>query len=153
MSTRWSAAAGRPSALREARARETLLAVTPHDHPEAGAQPPDTLVIGRHDVDGATVLAVGGEVDLLTVPDLTAALGDPAPLVLDLTAVTFLDSAGINAILRASQNAEKAGARLLVVAGLAGDGVVARTLRLSGADGLLALAPTVPAALARLRDR
>ena len=74
--------------------------------------------------------------------------------MLDLTAVTFLDSSGINTILRASREAEDAGTRLLVVADIAGDSDIAgRPLRLSGADALLALAPTVTAALARLRGR
>lgn len=112
------------------------------------------LTVGRTGVDGTTVLTVSGEVDLLTVSDLAAAL-TPAvhagPVVLDLSAVTFLDSSGINTILRASQCAESAGHRLLVVAdATTGTDIVGRTLRLAGADTLLALAPTLTAAQTQL---
>jgi anti-sigma B factor antagonist len=113
----------------------------------------------RRRVDAVTVLTVAGELDLLTVPDFAASLAGTCaegagPLVLDLTAVTFLDSSGINAIVQAAQSADSAGTRLLVVADLADSAnPVGRPLRLSGADTLLGVVPTLAVALARLRRR
>ncbi|MET8998627.1 STAS domain-containing protein [Amycolatopsis sp. Hca4] len=125
-----------------------------HENASAGSSADDSLVVARRHIDGVTVLTVTGEVDLLTVADFTAALGSvpPGPLALDLTGVTFLDSSGINAILRASGKVEAAGDRLLVIADIADEtDTVGRPLRLSGADELLTFAPSVTAALARLR--
>lgn len=138
-------------------------AVPHHDRPESAAGLPssDSLAVDRRRVDGVTVLTIAGEVDLLTVADLAAALTfDPAhaercdAMVLDLTAVTFLDSSGINTILRASRDADAIGTRLLVVADLETDtDIVGRPLRLSGADSLLSVVPTVAAALSRIHRR
>jgi anti-sigma B factor antagonist len=48
------------------------------------------------DVGGTTVVAVTGELDIATTPQLRAALQDAAePLVVDLTSVTFMDSTGL----------------------------------------------------------
>ncbi|WP_290057657.1 STAS domain-containing protein [Amycolatopsis solani] len=108
----------------------------------------------RRRVDGVTVLTMAGEIDLLTVPEFAATLATctEGPVVLDLTAVTFLDSSGINAVLRASGEVESAGHRLLVVADLADEGnAVIRPLRLCGADELLTVVASVATALARLR--
>jgi anti-sigma B factor antagonist len=97
----------------------------------------------------AVVVAVTDELDLLTVPEfsrtLTAVQAAAAgPVVLDLTGVTFLDSSGINAIVRASRDAEDAPTGLRVVA----DGpTVLKTIRLAGAHELISLAPTVDDAL------
>ncbi|HET6704094.1 STAS domain-containing protein [Amycolatopsis sp.] len=133
-----------------------------HDRPESAAgPPPDSLTVDRRRLDGVEVLTVAGEVDLLTVDDLAAALTPQAEhaehhgaTVLDLTAVTFLDSSGINTILRASRDADSAGTRLLVVADLETDtDTVGRPLRLSGADSLLSIVPTVAAALSRIHRR
>ncbi|MGW0100292.1 STAS domain-containing protein, partial [Nocardia sp. NPDC003354] len=60
--------------------------------------------------DGVTVLTVTGEVDLATAPALDAAieaiLADrPAALVIDLTAVGFLASAGMATLVAAHQRA------------------------------------------------
>jgi anti-sigma B factor antagonist len=61
---------------------------------------------------GLVVLAVSGEVDSVTAPDLRAALytilNGPAckRLVVDLAGVTFLASAGIAALLEAREVAE-----------------------------------------------
>ena len=57
-----------------------------------------------------TVLAVHGELDLATSPRLEAALsahlrGRPAVLTVDLSAVSFIDCSGLNALLRAQARA------------------------------------------------
>jgi len=57
-------------------------------------------------VGGASAIAVDGELDLETAPEFTEeielAVWDTAgAFVLDLTGVTFLDSSGLHALLRA----------------------------------------------------
>ena len=51
-------------------------------------------------VDQVTVIAVIGEVDILTAPLLRRALADSAaPLVLDLCDCTFMDSTGVASLI------------------------------------------------------
>jgi anti-sigma B factor antagonist len=49
----------------------------------------------------ATTVAVSGEVDAYSAPDLAATLADPNIDRLILTAVTFIDAAGLAALLTA----------------------------------------------------
>ena len=56
-------------------------------------------------------LVVQGEIDMLTAPPLEDELEDaigkrPEILVIDLSAVTFLDSSGCNALIRGKRRAE-----------------------------------------------
>jgi anti-sigma B factor antagonist len=63
------------------------------------------------DVRGPVVVALSGEVDAVaegpsygTIGEgTTAALSDDVDLVLDLTGVTFMDSAGFSSLVRAGQ--------------------------------------------------
>jgi anti-anti-sigma factor len=52
------------------------------------------------EAEGTATLVVAGEIDVISAPELRRALGEaPAGrLVVDLTAVTFLDSAGVKAL-------------------------------------------------------
>jgi anti-anti-sigma factor len=63
--------------------------------------------------DGATVVSVFGEVDLFTAPEVETALASLArqkrTAVLDLTAVEFMDSTGLNLIIRMAQEAARDG--------------------------------------------
>ena len=57
-------------------------------------------------VGGASAIAVAGELDLETAPQLSeevelAVWGTVGAFVLDLSGVTFLDSSGLHALLRA----------------------------------------------------
>ena len=57
-----------------------------------------------------SVVVVGGEIDMATVAQLDAALsGISGDVVVDLAAVTFLDSSGIGMLVRASQRSSAAG--------------------------------------------
>ena len=57
-----------------------------------------------------SVVVVGGEIDMATVPQLEAALsGVDGDVVVDLAAVTFLDSSGIGMLVRASQRTNETG--------------------------------------------
>ncbi|MBF6170454.1 STAS domain-containing protein [Nocardia blacklockiae] len=104
--------------------------------------------------DEATVLTVAGEVDLATAPALENAIeatlgGDPAALIIDLSQVTFLASAGMAALVGAHQRAGQS-TRIAVVA----DGpATGRQLKMTNLDQVFALHPTLDEALTGLRDR
>ncbi|MEX0426348.1 anti-sigma factor antagonist [Nocardioides sp. DS6] len=62
------------------------------------------LTLATREVDGATVVAVGGEIDVYTAPKLrdkiTELVGDGAyQLVIDLQGVEFLDSTGLGVLV------------------------------------------------------
>lgn len=100
--------------------------------------------------DEATVLTVAGEVDLATAPALENAIdstlgGKPSALVIDLTEVSFLASAGMAALVGAHQRA--GGTRIAIVA----DGpATSRQLKMTNLDQVFALHPTLDEALAAL---
>ncbi len=83
------------------------------------------------------VLTVRGEVDVNTVPRLREALGEAVAegsgaLVVDLSAVSFIDSSGLSALLNALRRLTRAGRRLALVVS---DGPVANVLRLTRLHG------------------
>ncbi|MEU4521519.1 STAS domain-containing protein [Amycolatopsis sp. NPDC024027] len=107
-------------------------------------RPQDLLRVTAHHSGGAVVLAVAGEIDLLSAPVLgdgvTTALADaPELLVIDLSEVSFLASIGITALLEARR---EAGPRTRVRVVAPEGGVVNRTLRLTGLHEALAVATT-----------
>lgn len=98
------------------------------------------------------VITATGEIDLTNAEYLRDALlstlnAGATALVVDLTAVTFLDSAGVTALVRASRRADAAEAalRLAVTAP-----AVLRVMNLVGIDQLVPVYPSVAAALAAL---
>lgn len=79
-------------------------------------------------------IAVEGELDLATAPELIEALG-AAPdelVVVDLTRASFMDSTGLRTLLDAERRAKMAGSRLVVVCD--GDGPVRRLFTITGLD-------------------
>ena len=67
--------------------------------------------------DGATVVAVSGEVDLQTAPRLAEAL-ESCPggrVVVDLSDVDFLDSSGLGALVTGNRHLTEAGGSLRLV--------------------------------------
>jgi anti-anti-sigma factor len=101
------------------------------------------------------VVTAAGEIDLTTADGfrdaLLSALSDGAlGLVVDLTMTTFIDSAGVTALVRATRRAAASGAtvRLAVTAQ-----PVLRVLNLVGIDRLIEVHPSVTAALASLPDQ
>ncbi|MTE14450.1 STAS domain-containing protein [Nocardia aurantiaca] len=101
--------------------------------------------------DGATVLTVAGEVDLATAPALENAIdaalaGKPAALVIDLTAVSFLASAGMAVLVGVHKRAGET--HLMVVA----DGpATSRQLKMTSLDQVFSLHTTLAEALSALR--
>ena len=82
---------------------------------------PGLLTVESDIDDGGRVacLRVGGEVDMSTVVTFekafSAALDDaPDPLRIDLSAVTFMDSSGLNALIRARNAMEDRGITLVI---------------------------------------
>lgn len=88
---------------------------------------------------------VSGELDLATVPHLEEALGaaDADVLVIDLTGCTFLDSAGIRALVGAHRDLSAAGRSLRLVTG---DSIL-RLLEITGVNTLIDIHPTLDDAL------
>jgi len=74
--------------------------------------------------DGIVVLTVVGEVDMTTAPELTrafAAVPDSSRrVIVDLGGVTFLDSSGLNALVRGRRELAAGDVELRVVAPAAG---------------------------------
>lgn len=104
---------------------------------------------------GRTVVVAGaGEIDLTNAESFRDALlsalnTGAAGLVVDLTATTFIDSAGVTALARASRRASSSEAtmRLAVTAA-----PVLRVLNLVGIDQLIEVHPSVDAAVASLPE-
>ncbi|WP_187368984.1 STAS domain-containing protein [Baekduia soli] len=86
---------------------------------------------------GATVLAVAGEVDLVSAPELAAAIAAAGggPVVVDLSEVVFMDSSGLNVILQATRSARAEGWSFAVAPQLSEP--VARLFELTAMDGYL----------------
>jgi anti-sigma B factor antagonist len=102
-----------------------------------------------HWAQRVVVVAASGDLDALTAPGLTdaihaAARKEPTGLVVDLSNLRFLGSAGINVLLAADREMTS-GARFGVVA----DGpATSRPLRLIGIDDIIAIYPSLDEALA-----
>ena len=86
------------------------------------------------------VLSVQGEIDTVTAPELQASVEQLAPqsgavLVMDLSGVTFLSSAGLSVLVQAHQQAADTGGELRVVT----NSTIARVFQLTGLDSTLKL--------------
>jgi anti-sigma B factor antagonist len=118
-----------------------------HDAPSPAA----TCVVGEEWFGRAVVLSVTGVIDMLTAPQvegaITAALQQsPAALVVNLTDVDFLASAGMG-ILVAAHDLASPEVKFAVVA----DGpVTSRPLKLVGIADIVSLYPTLDEALSEL---
>jgi anti-sigma B factor antagonist len=103
--------------------------------------------VGQSRVAGAVVLSVQGDVDALTAPRLAEAILDALPeqsaVIVDLSDVEFLASAGMTALITAHERIAP-GARFVVVADGPG---TSRPLKLMGLDSLLAIYPTLDEAI------
>jgi anti-sigma B factor antagonist len=115
--------------------------------PFSETYPPFAVAVQRD--EAVATVVVSGELDLATVPRLSATVaehGDARLLVLDLHAVTFIDSTGVRLLIEADRACAAAGSRLVV---LADDGPVRRVLDLCELDGRLAVVTGHPAPAAQ----
>jgi anti-anti-sigma factor len=99
-----------------------------------------TLGISRDNVEGVDVVAVDGEVDLTNAEEVEeAVVGTTAPaVVLDLSAVSYLDSSGIRAIDKAHRRLGSEQRSLLIVS--PPDSAADWTLRVAGFNRALVVA-------------
>jgi anti-anti-sigma factor len=102
--------------------------------------------------DGIAVLAVAGEIDLATAPALEEAItsalaNDPTALVIELSAVTFMASAGMQ-ILATTQEKVSKSAQFAVVADSPATSI---PIQLTGLDEIFSLYPTLDEALTAVR--
>ena len=103
------------------------------------------LDVQARTADGTTVVTVHGEVDMASAPQLQSALEEAQcggkPLVVDMSGVGFLGSAGLSVLLVVTEAAPAEGVR--VVASEA----VRRPIELTGLDKMLAVYDSLDAAL------
>src|SRR3954469_15027877 len=94
--------------------------------------------------DGGAVVTARGEIDMSTSPRLRAALRSPeaqAPVVvLDLRAVTFMDSSGLGVIVGQNKRAREEGFTFAVA--ISGASEVERILQISGLAATLDIRST-----------
>lgn len=118
--------------------------------------PPAPFETSSSEVTGVRVVAVRGELDLGTAPELEGPLeaalaGGEASVLIDLTECEFIDSTGIAMLVRAWQQLEgDEGAGQLAISN--GNDQVQRVLEISGLDLSIPIHPSREAALAALRD-
>jgi anti-sigma B factor antagonist len=79
----------------------------------------ELLSITRSNDNGGVVLALFGELDVISAPDLAEELdalaADACPLVLlELSGLSFVDSAGVSVLVKARHEAEAHGRRLIL---------------------------------------
>ena len=86
--------------------------------PGTGKVPVVELKVSTRSQGDSVIVALAGEIDLYTAPrlqsELAAALasGEPARLVVDMSAVEFCDSTGMNVLLAAHRRATEQGGSL-----------------------------------------
>ena len=100
------------------------------------------------------VLVVSGEIDMLSAPQLadaihTALAARPPALIVDLTKVDFLASAGLTVLVTAHADATPP-TRFAVVAN---SPATSRPIKLMGLDSVLSVYDTLDSALSRIADR
>jgi anti-sigma B factor antagonist len=111
-------------------------------------KPPDgELFFGVTTTDTAVVLSVAGEIDMLTAPQLRAQLGalqlhSSSAVIVDLSRVDFLTSAGIGALVQ-GRDAVSPIAYVIVADGYA----TRRPMQLLGLHEEIDIYPTLSAAL------
>jgi len=109
------------------------------------------VTLGVEKAATGTVLRIGGELDLQTVPELQAGLTDvvaatTGAVVADLTAVQFLSSSGLRLLLGLRSELAEQGRPLRLVVGE--NRAVTRPLLITGLDRLMELHPDLDSALA-----
>ena len=77
------------------------------------------LSINRRDEAGGVVLALSGELDVVSAPDLELCLNEVMAealdrVVLDLSELAFVDSAGVSVLIKARQDADSSGRTLVL---------------------------------------
>jgi anti-sigma B factor antagonist len=109
--------------------------------------------VSVHRQGETVVLHVSGELDTITTPTLAnhldnALMQGPTVVIVDLAAVDFMSSSGLNLLVNVHRLLEKTPVSMRIVA----DGpATARVMTVTGVDEILDLYPTMTAALTGLR--
>src|ERR1700761_8516242 len=112
---------------------------------------PTAFEVGKQQVDQAVVLTVSGEVDMLSSPRLAEAIATtlatkPAALIVDLSKVGFLASAGMTVLVTAQAEVEPPTKFAVVANGSA----TSRPIKLMGIDSVLSLYSSLDSALSSI---
>jgi anti-sigma B factor antagonist len=143
---------GTPRADASNGAMDTIPGLAPFTGAEDGGEQPwrKRLVIQVRHHPGHVLVTVAGEVDISTVGQLRERLAGLAaagrPLVTDLDQVTFIDAAGLGALVGAARRAAAHGTSLRVVCSRA---QTRNLLQLTGLDRCLGLSRTPEGAYLR----
>ena len=105
------------------------------------------MQLSSHASNGHTILAVSGEVDLSTSPELDeAVVGAIAEglnhLTIDLANVSFLDSSGLSVIIKALKRSREISAQFDVVAA---NERVLKVFAITGLDSVVTIYPEISA--------
>ena len=103
------------------------------------------FAISEHPIDGERhVLAVRGEIDLFTAPELKQVLAESIEagrvrIVVDLTDTTFLDSTALGVLIGAVKRLRSRDGALAIVNV---DENIAKTFEITGLDQIFTIVPT-----------
>lgn len=115
--------------------------------------PRDLFVCSHGSRDGAAILSLSGDLDLAAAPSflghLTRASQVSRHVILDLSGLGYMDSTGINALLKAHELFAMAGQRIALAAVPA---TIRRILNIVAIEEVIPLFPTVDAAINGLRQ-
>jgi anti-sigma B factor antagonist len=122
-----------------------------HDATAVPRPPQSDIKVDETWVDRLAVVSVSGCVDMLTASSLTEAIDSalgkgPSGIVVDLSGVDFLASAGISVLIAASESIGQSGQFGVVADGAA----TRRPLTLLGLDQIISLYGTLGDALSEL---
>lgn len=100
----------------------------------------------RRTRDGATVVAVTGDIDLFTTPEFKLAIAEAAAdpgdtVVVDLTGTTFLDSSSLGVLIGARRQLERRGRSLIVACDRE---PILKVFRVTGLDDVFRMVDSVP---------
>jgi len=104
----------------------------------------DFVITDRRVDDATHVVAVTGEIDLFTAPELKSALGEALEsghtrIVVDLTSTTFLDSTALGVLIGAVKRLRSRDGVLTIVNT---DPNIAKTFEITGLDQIFTIRPT-----------
>ena len=103
------------------------------------------FAITEHPIDGERhVLAVRGEIDLFTAPELKQVLAESIEagrvrIIVDLTDTTFLDSTALGVLIGAVKRLRPLDGRLIIVNT---EPSTAKTFEITGLDQIFTIVPT-----------
>jgi anti-sigma B factor antagonist len=112
------------------------------------------MTVSTRDDLGCAIVAASGDVDISTSPDLREALGRVVAegnraVVVDLSAVKFIDSTGLGVLVGAFTAVRNAGGRLAVVND---HSAVIKVLTITALHDVLGVQPTLEGAVAAVRE-